>query len=91
MRDPDIGDRLALHDPKTRAQGVFLDPAIALTAPASLAEGSSLNAFAMAAEGVQSRTIDPLAEAALLHRCGYRVAGCPGYAPSRTSRRYGCS
>ena len=34
---PETGERLALFDPKTRAQGIFLDPAVALTAPVGLA------------------------------------------------------
>ena len=33
VRDPSSGERLALFDPKTRAQGIFLDPDVALTAP----------------------------------------------------------
>jgi hypothetical protein len=39
LRDPDTGERLALFDPQTRARGIFLflDPAMALTAPAGLA------------------------------------------------------
>jgi alcohol dehydrogenase class IV len=65
VRDPDTNDRLAMFDPKTRAQGVFLDPELSLTAPVSLAEGSGLNAFAMAVEGLQSNFDDPLAEALL--------------------------
>ncbi len=66
VRDPDTGERLALFDPKTRAQGIFLDPALALTAPAALASSAALNAFAMAAESLQACT-DPLAEALLAH------------------------
>jgi len=67
VRDPATGDRLALFDPKTRAQGIFLDPALALTAPPDLALSSGLNAFAMAVEGLQSPLDDPLAEALLAH------------------------
>jgi alcohol dehydrogenase class IV len=36
VRDPETGERLALYDPKARAQGVVLDPVMALTAPARL-------------------------------------------------------
>jgi len=67
VRDPDTGERLALFDPKTRAQGLFLDPAMALTAPAGLASSAALNAFAMALESLQASTDDPLAEALLVH------------------------
>jgi alcohol dehydrogenase class IV len=67
VRDPDTGERLALFDPKTRAQGIFLDPAMALTAPADLAGSAALNAFAMAVESLQACTDDPLAEALLVH------------------------
>jgi len=44
VRDPETGERLALFDPKTRAQGIFLDPDMALTAPAGLAGSAALNA-----------------------------------------------
>jgi alcohol dehydrogenase class IV len=67
VRDPETGERLALFDPKTRAQGIFLDPAMALTAPMTLAQASGLNAFAMAVEALQSDIDDPLAEALLTH------------------------
>jgi alcohol dehydrogenase class IV len=65
VRNPATGERLALYDPKVRAQGVMLDPVMALTAPAQLAWSASLNVFAMAVEGLQSRQIDPLADALL--------------------------
>jgi alcohol dehydrogenase class IV len=67
VRDPDTGERLALFDPKTRAQGIFLDPAMALTAPADLASSAALNAFAMAVESLQACPDDPLTEALLIH------------------------
>jgi len=67
VRDPDTGERLALFDPKTRAQGIFLDPAMALTAPAGLTSSAALNAFAMAVESLQACPDDPLAEALLVH------------------------
>lgn len=58
VRDPDTGERLALFDPKTRAQGIFLDSAMALTAPADLAGSAALNAFAMAVESLQADADD---------------------------------
>ncbi|MCK9903402.1 alcohol dehydrogenase [Parafrankia colletiae] len=67
VRDPETGERLALFDPKTRATGLFMDPVIAGTAPVSLVRSSALNAFAMAVEGLQSHTDDPLADAELAH------------------------
>lgn len=67
VRDPATGERLALFDPKSRAAGVVFDPVVASTAPASLLRSSSLNAFAMAIDGLQSTGGDPLAEALLSH------------------------
>ncbi|MDT0549979.1 iron-containing alcohol dehydrogenase family protein [Streptomyces sp. NPDC021354] len=77
VRDPETGERLALYDPKTRAQGVLLDPAMALTAPPRLAWSAALNVFAMAVEGLQSRHIDPLADAQLAHALRTVVAWLP--------------
>jgi alcohol dehydrogenase class IV len=65
VRDTGSGERLALFDPKTRAQGVFLDPQVAMTAPPELVRASALNAFSMSVEGLQSPAYDPLAEALL--------------------------
>ena len=65
--DTDRQERLALFDPKTRAQGVLLAPSAALTAPAWLVVGAALNAFSMATESLQSKMDDPLAEAMLAH------------------------
>jgi len=67
VHDPETGERLALFDPKTRAQGIFVDPALALTAPVELALASGLNALSMAVEGLQADVDDPLAEAPLTH------------------------
>jgi alcohol dehydrogenase class IV len=67
VRDHSTGDRLALFDPKARAQGIFVDPAMALTAPLRLVQASALNAFAMAVESLQVELQDPLADALLLH------------------------
>jgi alcohol dehydrogenase class IV len=67
VRDPGTGERLALFDPKARAQGVVLDPVMALTAPPQLSWSAALNVFSMAVEGLQSRRIDPLADALLAH------------------------
>ncbi|MFC9454387.1 iron-containing alcohol dehydrogenase family protein [Streptomyces sp. NPDC056983] len=65
VRDPQTGERLALYDPKTRAQGVILDPDLALTAPPRLAWSAALDVFCTAVEGLQARHTDPLADALL--------------------------
>jgi len=67
VRDPETDERLALFDPATRAQGIFFDTDMALTAPVRLAQASGLNAFSMAIEGLQAGIDDPLAEALLAH------------------------
>lgn len=67
VRDPDTGERLALFDPKTRAQGVFFDPRVAGTAPATLVSSAALNAFSMAVECLEAGVDDPLADALLIH------------------------
>jgi alcohol dehydrogenase class IV len=66
VRDPETGERLALYDPAARATGVFLDPAMALTAPARLVTSATLNSLCMAVEGLVSRRGDPLADALLM-------------------------
>jgi len=67
VRDPETDERLALFDPKTRAQGVFLDPTVALTAPVGLTSAAALNAFSMAVECLEAGVDDPLADALLIH------------------------
>ena len=65
VRDPATGDRLAMFDPATRTAGLFIDPELSRTAPASVFAGAALNAVSMAAEGLQARIEDPLADALL--------------------------
>lgn len=65
--DPIGHRRLALFDPKTRAQSIFVHPAFALSAPRDLVVGSALNSFTLALEGLTSRSGDPLADALLMH------------------------
>src|SRR5207244_5441849 len=55
VRDPETGERLALYDPKARAQGVVLDPLMALIAPPRLSWSAALTIFSMAVEGQRSR------------------------------------
>ncbi len=64
--DPVEGRRLALFDPKTRAQCVFVDPEMILSAPRALVAAASINTMSMAIEGLISRSGDPIAEALLL-------------------------
>jgi alcohol dehydrogenase len=65
--DPVDGARLAMYDPKTRAQSVFIDPQMLLSAPRALVASASLNTLSMAIEGLTSRMSDPLADALLMH------------------------
>jgi alcohol dehydrogenase class IV len=67
VRDAETGCRLPLFDPKARAQGIFIDPTIALTAPAHLACGAALDTLTLTVEALQTAIADPLAEALLLH------------------------
>jgi alcohol dehydrogenase class IV len=77
VRDPETGERLALYDPKARAQGVLLDPVMALTAPELVVRSAALNALSMAVEGLQSRRVDPLADALLSHALRMVVSWLP--------------
>lgn len=65
--DPAQRRRLAMFDPKTRAQAVFVHPDLAMSAPPALALSASLNALALAVEALESGKSDVLSDAALLH------------------------
>jgi alcohol dehydrogenase class IV len=65
--DPKDGSRLAMFDPKTRAQALFVHPALLATAPQDLVVSASLNTLAMALEGLESATGNPLSDADLMH------------------------
>jgi alcohol dehydrogenase class IV len=65
--NPDSGERMALFDPKTRAQSIFIHPEFLRSAPPALVLGSGLNTFAMSIEGLTSLTGDPIADALLMH------------------------
>jgi alcohol dehydrogenase class IV len=65
--DPVAGVRLALFDPKTRAQSVFIDPRMLQSAPRALLAGAGLNTLATAVEGLMSPAGNPLADALLMH------------------------
>lgn len=65
--DPEAGERLAMFDPKTRAQSIFIEPAMLLSAPRALVVSASVNAYATVFEGLMSRTGNPLADGQLMH------------------------
>lgn len=65
--DPASGQRLAMFDPKTRVQSVFIDPEMILSAPRGLVATASINTLSMAIEGLTSRSQDALAHGALMH------------------------
>jgi len=75
--EPQARQRLALFDPKTRAQAIFIHPELALSAPPRLAQTASLNTLAMAVEGLESPTGDPLAEGMLLQALRLLVRRLP--------------
>jgi len=65
--DPADGGRLALFDPKTRAQAVFIHPELLATPPRDLVVSAGLNTLAMALEGLMSRSGDAFSDALLMH------------------------
>ena len=65
--DPMGGERLALFDPKTRAQSIFIHPELVKSAPRGLFVSASLDTFALAIEGLTSRSGDPISDALLMH------------------------
>ena len=75
--DPDDGGRLALFDPKTRAQAVFVHPMMLATSPRELVVSAGLNTLAMAFEGLMSRRGDPFSDALLIHATRMLVTQLP--------------
>ena len=80
--DPQGGRRLALFDPKTRAQSIFIQPALVASAPAALVMSAGLNTFSLAMEGLMSRTTDPLTPMPCPDACA-----AAGQTPSLRRRR----
>lgn len=72
--DPSTNERLALYDPKTRAQSLFIHPDLIQSSPRALIVSASLNTLSMAIEGLVSRTGDPLSDALQMH--ALRLAAC---------------
>jgi alcohol dehydrogenase class IV len=75
--DPEVGERLALFDPKTRAKAVFIHPYMALSAPPALVMSAGLNVLAMAVEGLESASGEPLSDAVLMHAVRLLAANLP--------------
>jgi alcohol dehydrogenase class IV len=65
--DPVGQRRLALFDPKTRAQSVFLHPELLMSAPRDLVVGAALDTLVLAVEGLTSRSGDAISDALLMH------------------------
>jgi alcohol dehydrogenase class IV len=84
--DPKAGERLALFDPKTRAQALFIHPELVKTAPRGLVVSASLNTLAMAIEGLMSRTGDPLSDALLMHALRLTAHGLTNGADDAATR-----
>lgn len=75
--DPTTGERLALFDPKVRAQSIFIHPDLIQSSPGGLIVSASLNTLSMAIEGLVSRSGDPLADASLMHALRLAVQYLP--------------
>ncbi|MBU6497258.1 MAG: iron-containing alcohol dehydrogenase, partial [Rhodospirillales bacterium] len=67
VHDPAQAARLALFDPKTRAQALFLHPGLLASAPPGLIVSAGLDTLSLAVEGLLARGGDPLADANLIH------------------------
>jgi alcohol dehydrogenase class IV len=85
---PQTAERLALYDPKTRAQSVFVHPDLILSAPRELVVSATLNTLSLAIEGLVSRAGDPFADALLMHvvRLSMRGLAHPGLATDAGAR-----
>jgi len=66
VHDGVSGQRLALFDPKTRAQALFVHPSFLETAPPQVVLGAALNTLSTAIEALESPKCDPLSEALLV-------------------------
>jgi alcohol dehydrogenase class IV len=75
--DPSTGARLALFDPKVRAQAIFIHPDLIQSSPSGLIVSAGLNTLSMAIEGLVSRSGDPLADASLMHALRLSVQYLP--------------
>ena len=64
--EPETGARLALFDPKTRAQSVFVHPALVSTAPQQLVLSATMNTLCMAVEGLESNQANQISDGYLM-------------------------
>lgn len=71
------GARLAMYDPAARAHAIVLDPRLLVTAPMPVTVSCSLNAIAMAVEGILSRSATFFTDSQLGHALGTMVNVLP--------------
>lgn len=83
LLDPVDRRRLALFDPKTRAQSVFVHPKLVAATPRAIVASAALNTLAMAVEGLMSRSGDPFSDALLIHALRLLAGGLPRVDESR--------
>jgi len=78
--DPVDGSRLALFDPKARAQSVFIHPDLLKSAPNDLFLMAALDSFSLAIEGLTTHAGDLISDALLIHavRLLAQHLGAPG-------------
>lgn len=69
------GRRLALFDPKTRAQAIFIDPQFLMSAPRGLVIAASLDTLTLAVEGLLSPRGNPISDGLLIHAIRLLSAG----------------
>lgn len=72
--DPVHARRFALFDPKTRAQSVYIHPALMMSAPRKLAVSASFDTLALAIEGLTSHQGDPISDGLLIHSLRLLIA-----------------
>ncbi len=85
--DPATSSRLALFDPKTKPQAIFLDPGFLMSAPDELVRSAALNTLCSAIEGLGSASVDPVAQAMLMHAVRLTLAGLERPAESGPTMR----
>ena len=67
LLDPVAEKRIALFDPKTRANAIFVHPELIGSASRELVVSASLNTLGMAVDGLMSLTGDSISDALLIH------------------------
>jgi alcohol dehydrogenase len=87
--DASTEQRLAMYDPKTRAQGIFIHPEFVLSSPTHLVVAAAANTLAMAVEGLESEYGNPFSDSDLMHSLRMLQACLPRLAadPSEVSVR----